>query len=83
VREIFAKATMQHHFVNMYADLCSVLQAHFADKSISSDPLFFKKILLNACQSSFEEHLTTPDWLESLQGEEYDEAVMAYKLHMI
>jgi hypothetical protein len=83
VREIFTKATMQHHFINMYADLCAVLQDHFANNSISGDRNFFKKILLNACQASFEEHLSAPEWQESLKGEDLEEAAMVYKLKML
>lgn len=80
IHEICEKATLQHHFVNMYADLCSVLQAHFAasDKNMN-----FKKILLNACQASFEKHLTPPDSLNTLEGEDLSAAEQLYKLQMI
>mmetsp|Transcript_147129 Transcript_147129/g.274030 ORF Transcript_147129/g.274030 Transcript_147129/m.274030 type:complete len:788 (+) Transcript_147129:72-2435(+) len=80
IHEICEKATFQHHFVNMYADLCSVLQAHFAN---SDKTMNFKKILLNACQASFEKHLTPPASLKVLVGEELAAAEQLYKVQMI
>lgn len=84
IREVFEKATTQHHFINMYADLCVVLQQHFAEHPISSDPSAnLKKILLNACQASFERHLTVPAHISTLKGEEKDAAEHMYKRQMI
>jgi hypothetical protein len=80
IQEIFEKATTQHHFICMYVDLCSLLQDHFA----SSDPsMNLKKILLNACQASFERHLKPPVNLETLQGEERESAEQLYKMQML
>jgi len=60
MHEIFEKATLQHHFIPMYADLCMRLE---------SDPRIvlrddeakggFKSLLLDACQTAFEELLET------------------------
>jgi len=84
IREVFEKATTQHHFIDMYADLCVVLQQHFAEHSISSDPnINLKKILLNACQTSFEKHLNVPSNISTLEGEEKDAAEQMYKRRMI
>jgi translation initiation factor 4G len=84
IHEVFEKATMQHHFMDMYADLCVVLQQHFAEHPISSDPSAnMKKILLNACQASFERHLTVPAKISTLEGEERDAAEQMYKRQMI
>lgn len=84
IREILEKATTQHHFINMYADLCSVLQAHFANPCVSSDPnMNFKKILLNACQASFEKRLTAPTASTALNGEQLELAQQQYKLQML
>eukprot|EP00427_Karlodinium_veneficum_P056027 CAMPEP_0169425136 /NCGR_PEP_ID=MMETSP1017-20121227/68406_1 /TAXON_ID=342587 /ORGANISM="Karlodinium micrum, Strain CCMP2283" /LENGTH=777 /DNA_ID=CAMNT_0009534953 /DNA_START=12 /DNA_END=2344 /DNA_ORIENTATION=- len=67
INEIVAKATTQHHFIDMYADLCSMLHAHVSNESRDDSSMNVKKVLLNACQDSFESHLTT---LASLQTEE-------------
>merc|ERR1719162_1578378 len=43
----------------------------------------FKKILLNACQASFEKNLSPPTGLESMDAEERTRAEFAYKMRMI
>jgi hypothetical protein len=71
VNEIFEKATTQHHFVNMYADLCALLHVHFLEHPITDDPTTsLKKILLNGCQSFFERRLSPPDNLEKLDEDD-------------
>jgi|EP00427_Karlodinium_veneficum_P012560 hypothetical protein len=67
IREIISKASAQHHSIDMYADLCSMLHAHVSNESRDDSSMNVKKVLLNACQDSFESHLTT---LASLQTEE-------------
>lgn len=64
MREIFEKATDQHHFIPMYADLCVRLEP---DARVSAAlgtseqrAQSFKRLLLNQCQASFEE-LLVPD----------------------
>eukprot|EP00747_Dinoflagellata_sp_TGD_P092020 gnl/TRDRNA2_/TRDRNA2_165267_c5_seq2.p1 gnl/TRDRNA2_/TRDRNA2_165267_c5~~gnl/TRDRNA2_/TRDRNA2_165267_c5_seq2.p1 ORF type:complete len:443 (-),score=99.54 gnl/TRDRNA2_/TRDRNA2_165267_c5_seq2:138-1367(-) len=60
MREIFEKATMQHHFIPMYADLCVRLEK---DPQISSatspdgGPSVFRALLLDQCEASFEDLL--------------------------
>eukprot|EP00747_Dinoflagellata_sp_TGD_P025843 gnl/TRDRNA2_/TRDRNA2_131522_c0_seq2.p1 gnl/TRDRNA2_/TRDRNA2_131522_c0~~gnl/TRDRNA2_/TRDRNA2_131522_c0_seq2.p1 ORF type:complete len:859 (-),score=244.41 gnl/TRDRNA2_/TRDRNA2_131522_c0_seq2:168-2390(-) len=60
MREIFEKATVQHHFIPMYADLCVRLEK---DPRLASamgpegGPSSFRHLLLNQCQSSFEDLL--------------------------
>jgi hypothetical protein len=84
IHEVFEKATTQHHFINMYADLCSLLHTHFAQNPITDDPkMNFKKILLNACQASFERHLTPPSGLEKLDDQDRTVAEQRYKMRMI
>merc|ERR1712137_1106436 len=58
MREVFEKATTQHHFISMYADLCAQLHAWFMSGKTAStiDNKTFKKILLTQCQHSFEHH---------------------------
>lgn len=58
VNEVFDKACMQHHFVDMYADLCMRLEKSLAVGSgavATTDG--FRRILLSQCQSSFEQSL--------------------------
>eukprot|EP00930_Biecheleria_cincta_P042809 TRINITY_DN2945_c0_g1_i1.p1 TRINITY_DN2945_c0_g1~~TRINITY_DN2945_c0_g1_i1.p1 ORF type:complete len:504 (+),score=97.83 TRINITY_DN2945_c0_g1_i1:169-1680(+) len=64
IHEIFEKATTQHHFVDMYADLCIFLEKHFTDHPFVADAAIsagkedknigFKRLLLDECQASFE-----------------------------
>jgi len=80
IQEIFDKATTQHHFIDMYADLCALL-----NKSgiVDATKANFKKILLNNCQASFEKHLTPPSNLAELDGEEKTAAAFLYKMQML
>merc|ERR1719487_174364 len=81
IHEVFEKATTQHHFINMYADLCALLHVHFAEHPITDDPkMSFKKILLNGCQAFFERHLKPPSDLDSLDSDERDAATRRYKM---
>merc|ERR1719443_1621695 len=50
IREVFDKATTQHQFIDMYADLCEQLHEFFTDNPIGNDRNAFKKILLHECQ---------------------------------
>lgn len=80
VREIFEKATTQHSFISMYADLCGRLEAdpRIADAAATGQTAqldSFRQILLNQCQTSFEEMLTgSQEWgAECLDLEEAEE----------
>eukprot|EP00933_Yihiella_yeosuensis_P060622 TRINITY_DN63370_c0_g1_i1.p1 TRINITY_DN63370_c0_g1~~TRINITY_DN63370_c0_g1_i1.p1 ORF type:complete len:689 (+),score=191.70 TRINITY_DN63370_c0_g1_i1:258-2324(+) len=60
--EVFEKATLQHHFISMYADLCVCLEADARITSAFKDGVeqkksSFKRLLLNQCQSAFEQIL--------------------------
>jgi hypothetical protein len=82
--EIFEKATTQHHFIDMYADLCSRLNDHFAANPLDdADSKTFKKLLLNACQCSFEKNLAPPANLEDLGAEERTIVAFKYKNRML
>lgn len=84
IQEVFEKATTQHHFIDMYADLCTLVHEHFAESPIGNDPKFsFKRLLLNECQSSFERHLTPPAGLAEMEAEERTEAEVRYKTKML
>jgi hypothetical protein len=62
MREVFNKATTQHHFIAMYADLCLRLGE---DKRISSEDVVtgnehsFQQLLVKECQAAFG-HLLKP-----------------------
>lgn len=64
MREVFNKATTQHHFIAMYADLCVRLDQ---DSRISSavqaagQQHSFRRLLLNQCQVSFEQLLQSAE----------------------
>lgn len=64
MREIFEKATAQHNFIPMYADLCVRLEPDARVSAALGKPeqqaQSFKRLLLNQCQASFEE-LLVPD----------------------
>lgn len=88
IHEIFEKATMQHHFVDMYADLCKFLEKYFTDHPIvdktanSSNKegkgICFKRLLLDECQASFE--------MRSSLGKvdtQDEEAAFRYKTRML
>merc|ERR1711879_336890 len=61
VAELFEKATMQHHFIEMYAMLCENLNDWFSAHGKVGN---FKRILLDQCQASFEATLQLPEELD-------------------
>lgn len=63
MREVFEKATMQHHFIAMYADLCVRLEKDprlASAMGIEGEPTSFKRLLLTQCQAAFEKLLEPP-----------------------
>jgi len=90
IHEVFEKATTQHHFIDMYADLCVLLHEHFTahpfeDCSGKADgrKMTFKRLLLDECQLSFERLLSPPEGLELLAAEERTAAEVCYKTSML
>jgi hypothetical protein len=81
IREILRKATSQHHFINMYGDLCVVLKTHFA--KLDDQKLDVTKMLLRACQASFEKNLQPPTEEVFLEGEELESAKQLYKMQVL
>lgn len=84
VAEVFQKATMQHHFIPMYADLCARLNAWF-EKEGTPGNCNFRKVLLDQCQSQFEKSLE-PMKLTSnddASEEERQEEAAQYKKRML
>lgn len=89
IHELFEKATTQHHFIDMYADLCVLLHKHFTDHPFSADALqsaskdakaiSFKRLLLDECQSSFERRVLLSKEVDC----EDQEAALRYKTHML
>lgn len=76
MREVFNKATTQHHFIAMYANLCVRLEQ---DKRISSvvgasgEQHSFRRLLLNQCQMSFENLIQPGEMHESSKECDMDE----------
>jgi len=83
IREVFEKATTQHHFIDMYADLCANLHEHFTHNPIGDDKFNFRRLLLNACQASFERNLEKPAGLDELDSEERSLAEAKFKTRML
>jgi hypothetical protein len=83
---VFEKATTQHHFIDMYVNLCVKLhQWLMANNDIVrvESQTNFKRILLNQCQNSFEQYLEPPESLEGLEGDSLYEAQVKYKTKML
>jgi hypothetical protein len=61
VQMIFEKATVQHHFIDMYVNLCVKLHGWLTEQNMSQEAESnFQRTLLNQCQLSFEEFLEPP-----------------------
>merc|ERR1719472_217333 len=83
-KQLFTKSTTQHHFIEMYTNLCIRLHQHFEENPIIDDAAkVFKKVLLNQCQESFEEYLRPPAHLDELEGDDKMEALVKYKTSML
>jgi hypothetical protein len=84
IEEIFERATTQHHYIDMYTNLCELAHTFFSENPISEDPKCgFKRLLLNECQRSFERNLEPPVGLESLDFDERTLAEVKYKTRML
>lgn len=63
MREVFEKATTQHHFIPMYAELCIQLEKDpriLAVVENTDQSQSFRRLLLNQCQQVFEQVLEPP-----------------------
>mmetsp|Transcript_49918 Transcript_49918/g.89616 ORF Transcript_49918/g.89616 Transcript_49918/m.89616 type:complete len:1255 (+) Transcript_49918:119-3883(+) len=83
MKEVFEKATLQHHFIEMYTGLCLKLTEWFKEQGNKDNEVDFRKILLNQCQDSFETYLKPPEGIKDLSGEEEFEAKVKYKTKML
>jgi hypothetical protein len=84
VFEVFQKATVQHHFIPMYADLCTRLNTWF-EKEGTPGNCNFRKILLDQCQSQFEKSLEPMKLTDGddVSEEEREEEALRYKQRML
>lgn len=80
-QEVFAKATVQHNFIEMYADLCAKL--HVDLEKMATQEVSFKRALLDQCQHSFSVHLEPPRIDDGLDYDEQYEALVKYKTKML
>jgi hypothetical protein len=85
VKYLFEKATIQHHFIGMYADLCTkCLEWLGSDKApeelvssigpgerSSAAADIFRRVLLERCQEAFYSYFLTPE--ESFSGTDEEE----------
>lgn len=85
--EVFEKATMQHHFIEMYTLLCVNLSEWFAAHVKVGN---FKRVLLDQCQASFEANLRPPKELAETpkaatpeEEEELNEKRLKWKMRMM
>eukprot|EP00929_Paragymnodinium_shiwhaense_P117913 TRINITY_DN893_c0_g1_i1.p1 TRINITY_DN893_c0_g1~~TRINITY_DN893_c0_g1_i1.p1 ORF type:complete len:758 (+),score=255.61 TRINITY_DN893_c0_g1_i1:86-2359(+) len=85
ISELFEKATTQHHFIDMYGDLCALLQDFFNGRPApeGDEKFSFKRLLLNECQRTFERCLKPPVHSAHLDQEERDYAERLYKDKML
>jgi len=84
ISELFEKATTQHHFIDMYGDLCALLQDFFTSRPVVADEKFsFKRLLLNECQRTFERCLKPPEHKADIDQEERDYRERLYKDKML
>lgn len=81
IQEIFEKATTQHHFIDMYSDLCHLLHGHFTEHPV--EDASFKRSLVNQCQASFESDFQRPSSLGDLDPEERIIQETKYKTRMV
>ncbi|CAJ1428368.1 unnamed protein product [Effrenium voratum] len=79
-RDIFKKATLQHNFIELYADLCARLDADLKQRGIDVN---FRRALLQQCQESFTVHLAPPQIDACLEYEEQYETLVKYKTKML
>lgn len=79
-REVFKKATTQHTFVEMYADLCSKLNG---DLQCGGFEVNFRRALLTQCQESFNAYLEPPRIDNCLGVAEQYEELAKYKTKML
>jgi len=67
--EVFDKATTQHHFIPMYADLCGRLEKDSHIMVVAGSLTALRRLLLNQCQSALES-LFAPSAGEHMPDEE-------------
>lgn len=79
-RDVFKKATLQHHFIELYAGLCARLDADLKQRGIEVN---FRRALLEQCQESFTTHLAPPQIDSCLDYEDQYEMLVKYKTKML
>merc|ERR1719160_889741 len=82
VREIFEKATTQHIFLRMYVDLAEKMDQHFKKNPIEGCD--FRKILVGACQQTFDRNLKEAVPIDiNMTYEEQYEAQLKFRTRML
>jgi hypothetical protein len=78
-RDVFSKATRQHSFIEMYADICFKLHNDLEEARQGN----FKRVLLDQCQQSFKTYMEPPKIDTELDYEEQYEELVKYKTKML
>jgi len=83
--ELFEKATVQHHFIDMYTQLCVRISEWCAANLEACE---FKRVLLTTCQKFFEQNMKCPEGVDesdetTLDAEELQEKKARHKMRMM
>jgi len=71
MNEVFQKATTQHHFINMYADLCILLRSHYLEQPLAGEAdMNFESLLLTGREAFSAKNLNPPLELAGLDEED-------------
>jgi hypothetical protein len=82
IMEIFEKATTQHGFLPMYVELCIRLNSHFESQPVEGAD--FRKLLVAACQRTFEQNIRTQPQVDAnLSYEDRVEVELRFKTRML
>jgi len=88
IHEVLEKAESQHHFIQMYCQLCVDLHKWFVERksteSADTREHSFRRILLDQCQMKFEDNLLPPECPEgAVREDEIEEAMIKHKHAML
>lgn len=99
IKDLFLKATTQHHFIEMYTRLCYQFSEYWSNKKMEElqeagededaqeskkAKNEFKYLLISRCQDLFEKMATKPEGLDEIEDEEARfEAHVLWKKKMI
>lgn len=83
VTEVFEKATRQHSFIPVYAELCSRLHATFLERHGVGKGKLFKRTLLCRCQDAFRKAAEGSEDFTYLRADEQEEAETNHRIFIL